>query len=128
MESSEEDHRESLMPQPSFFQTIYRTIFNDNDSDMLPSSLPNNWPHSTEEDLEAKPKRLINIGKSQDYSFCNNFVKTSKYELYNFLPKFLLEEFNPKTKIANCYFLLVACLQCNIFYCILLLFQNLLFV
>lgn len=44
--------------------------------------------------------------------FCSNFIKTSKYEVYNFLPKFLLEEFNPYTKIANCYFLLIAALQC----------------
>lgn len=32
--------------------------------------------------------------------------------MYNFLSKFLLEEFNPYTKIANCYFLLIAALQC----------------
>jgi magnesium-transporting ATPase (P-type) len=78
----------------------------------LPSSLPKNWPHSTTHDVELKPKRLINIGTYQDYSFCNNSIKTSKYELWNFLGKFLLEEFNPKTKIANCYFLLIASMQC----------------
>lgn len=48
----------------------------------------------------------------QTHYFRNNFVKTSKYEIYNFLPKFLLEEFNPRTKVANCYFLMCAGLQC----------------
>jgi magnesium-transporting ATPase (P-type) len=78
----------------------------------LPSSLPKNWPHSTSHDMDLKPNRLINIGTYQDYSFCNNSIKTSKYELWNFFAKFLLEEFNPKTKIANCYFLLIASMQC----------------
>lgn len=32
--------------------------------------------------------------------------------MYNFLPKFLLEEFNPRTKVANCYFLMIAAMQC----------------
>jgi phospholipid-transporting ATPase len=74
-------------------------------------SVPKNFPYPTEEDLKESPSRLINIGRAQDFIFPNNFVKTSKYELYNFLPKFLLEEFNPKTKIANCYFLILAILQ-----------------
>jgi hypothetical protein len=65
-------------------------------------SLPRNWPNSTEVDLQAKPSRIISVGEEQDYLFKNNFVKTSKYEIYNFLFKFLFEEFNPKTKIANC--------------------------
>eukprot|EP01035_Chromulina_nebulosa_P017968 gene17968-23598_t len=75
-------------------------------------SLPKHWPKSTVKDIEERPKRIINIGKEQDYLFSSNFVKTSKYEWYNFIPKFTLEEFNPKTKIANCYFLLVSALQC----------------
>ena len=74
-------------------------------------SLPRNFPNHTEEDLKECPSRIISIGRAQDYIFPNNFVKTSKYEVYNFLPKFLLEEFNPKTKIANCYFLILAILQ-----------------
>jgi magnesium-transporting ATPase (P-type) len=75
-------------------------------------SVPTNWPHPTDEDLKERPNRLINLGRAQDYLFPSNFVKTSKYEWFNFLPKFLLEEFNPKTKVANCYFLLIAILQC----------------
>lgn len=38
-------------------------------------------------------------------------IRTSKYEYYNFLPRFLWEEFNPATKIANVYFLFIAVLQ-----------------
>jgi magnesium-transporting ATPase (P-type) len=76
-------------------------------------SLPKNWPNPTEEDLHARPNRIVSIGSGeQQYHFHNNFVKTSKYEWYNFLPKFLFEEFDPRTKIANCYFLLVSALQC----------------
>jgi hypothetical protein len=60
-----------------------------------PSSLPNNWPNPTADDIQEKPNRIIKIGMEQEYHFTSNVVKTSKYELYNFLPKFLLEEFNP---------------------------------
>jgi magnesium-transporting ATPase (P-type) len=77
-----------------------------------PQSNPHGWPHPTEFDLAQRPKRTICIGKPQEFSFSTNFVKTSKYELWDFIPKFLLEEFNPRTKIANCYFLLISCLQC----------------
>ena len=89
---------------------MFNFILGNNDE--KPDSLPLHWPYPDENDLNERPKRLINIGKEQDYYFKNNFVKTSKYEVYNFLPKFLMEEFHPKTKFANCYFLLVACLQC----------------
>lgn len=81
-------------------------------TNVKPSSLPNNWPYPSEEDLLERPMRLINVGSPQDYSFCTNFVKTSKYEFWNFLPKFLMEEFNPRTKIANCYFLMISAMQC----------------
>jgi phospholipid-transporting ATPase len=78
----------------------------------LEASLPQNWPNPTKEDLEAKPNRVVVVGGAQRFSFKSNFVKTSKYEIWNFCPKFLMEEFNPKTKVANCYFLLVSALQC----------------
>jgi phospholipid-transporting ATPase len=77
----------------------------------LEPSLPSNWPVSTQEDIANKPNRIIIVGGQQSYAFRNNFVKTSKYETWNFLPKFLMEEFNPRTKVANCYFLLVSILQ-----------------
>jgi phospholipid-transporting ATPase len=78
----------------------------------LPSGKPKNWPNSNEHELEGRPTRHIKINSTQEFSYVNNVVKTSKYEWYNFLPKFLMEEFNPRVKIANCYFLLVSCLQC----------------
>lgn len=77
----------------------------------MQQSLPKNWPNPTEDDLAANPMRIISLAKEQNYSFKNNFVKTSKYEVWNFLPLFLFEEFNPKVKVANCYFLLISCLQ-----------------
>jgi phospholipid-transporting ATPase len=82
------------------------------ESPQKPSPLPRNWPKSTAKDIEDCPQREIEIGSEQRYHFASNFVKTSKYEPYNFLPKFLLEEFNPMTKIANCYFLAVSMMQC----------------
>lgn len=78
----------------------------------LPSALPPNWPHSSPEDLAQLPQRIIHINRRQEYQFSGNSIKTAKYEWYNFLPKLLLEEFNPRTKIANCYFLLISGLQC----------------
>jgi Phospholipid-translocating ATPase N-terminal len=60
-------------------------------SDEKPHSLPKHWPKSTVEDLLERPKRLISVGNDQAFTFCSNFVKTSKYEVYNFIPKFLLE-------------------------------------
>jgi hypothetical protein len=78
----------------------------------LPGALPPHWPNSTAEELEAFGQRIVQVNSDQIYSFHSNFVKTSKYEVWNFLPKFLLEEFNPRNKTANVYFLLVSALQC----------------
>ncbi len=78
----------------------------------MPSSTPKNFPFHSEKDMKERPCRVIYIGKPQRFSFRNNFVKTSKYEVWNFLPKFLFEEFNPRTKLANIYFLVISCLQC----------------
>ena len=72
--------------------------------------LPAGWPKSTEEDFAALPNRIINVGAEQ-VTFRDNFVKTSKYTVANFVPKFLLEEFDPRTKIANVYFLGISILQ-----------------
>lgn len=73
---------------------------------------PDNWPNSTAAQLAQLPLRHLLINQEQEYLYVDNSVKTSKYELYNFLPKFLMEEFNPRVKIANCYFLAISCLQC----------------
>lgn len=80
--------------------------------DSLPPSNPEGWPNPTAEALAARPRRIVKVGLPQIFSFADNNVKTSKYSFYDFLPKFLLEEFNPRTKIANCYFLLISGLQC----------------
>ena len=60
-------------------------------SDEKPHSLPKHWPKPRVEDLLERPKRLISVGNDQNFTFRSNFVKTSKYEIYNFIPKFLLE-------------------------------------
>lgn len=62
--------------------------------------------------MDARPQRIVGINQPQQFSFCNNSIRTYKYEWYTFPAKFLLEEFNPKTKIANCYFLTIAGMQC----------------
>ncbi len=61
--------------------------------------------------LEQRPHRIVSIGKEQQYIFGDNFVKTSRYEWYSFLPMFLGMEFNPQYKISNVYFLCIAIMQ-----------------
>ncbi len=61
--------------------------------------------------LEQRPHRLVLIGEEQRYIFGDNFVKTSRYEWYSFLPMFLGMEFNPQYKISNVYFLVIAAMQ-----------------
>ena len=78
----------------------------------LPSSLPKNWPRSTEAERNEKPQRIVMINTPQQFYFDDNSIRTYKYEWYTFLGKFLLEEFNPRQKIANCYFLTIAGMQC----------------
>lgn len=55
-----------------------------------------------------------NVPNSQETEFVSNMVRTAKFEYYDFLPKFLWEEFNPATKIANVYFLFIAALQVSL--------------
>ena len=64
------------------------------------------------EQLQLDEQRIVMVGTPQVIEYKNNFVKTSKYEWYNFLPKFLFETFNPKHKLANCYFLFISAFQC----------------
>jgi len=77
----------------------------------LSSGLPSNWPNSTPEELAFRPVRHIEVGNPQTFAYCNNFITSSHYEFWNFLPKFLLEEFDPRVKIANVYFIGIALLQ-----------------
>jgi phospholipid-transporting ATPase len=103
------DRERLVRPQQ---RSIFADMFGGTDENDLPSGLPAGWPRSTEADFAALPNRIINLGDEQSYSFKDNFVKTSKYTVANFVPKFLLEEFDPKTKIANVYFLGISLLQC----------------
>lgn len=66
------------------------------------------------DDAGDNPKRKVIIGPTnlQESHFKSNRVKTSKYELWNFIFIFLLEEFDPRNRIANVYFLTICCLQC----------------
>jgi len=77
----------------------------------LSSGLPSHWPNSTPEELALRPVRHIEVGNPQTFAYCNNFIKSSHYEFWNFVPKFLLDEFDPRFKIANVYFLGIAFLQ-----------------
>ncbi|CAM9414176.1 unnamed protein product [Choristocarpus tenellus] len=78
-----------------------------------PPSNPRGWPDNSQEgDLQERPNRVILIDEGEQESwFCSNFVRTSKYTVLDFLPKFLMEEFNPRKKVANVYFLVLAALQ-----------------
>lgn len=60
-----------------------------------------------------KSGRTVYINNSvkskKKYKYPNNFVKTSKYTWYNFLPKSLILQF---MRYANIYFLMIMILQC----------------
>lgn len=54
--------------------------------------------------------RHVHVNEAlKNQGFCTNFIVTSKYTWYSFLPKFLFETFS---RVANAYFLMVAALQC----------------
>lgn len=54
-------------------------------------------------------ERTIYVGEPEKNShFINNFIKTSKYTFYNFIFKYLLEQF---MRVANFYFLIITALQ-----------------
>ena len=77
----------------------------------LPPGLPKHWPHSNAEDLAERPVRYIEIGGPQHFWYAPNYVQTSRFTSSNFLPLFLLEEFDWRHKPANVYFLFIAVLQ-----------------
>lgn len=79
--------------------------------DVLPNSLPQNWPNPSEEDIKECPTRNIIVNGPQGYLFASNFIRTSKYTAWNFLPKFLAQSFHPRKKMANVYFFLISCMQ-----------------
>lgn len=109
MEMESGSERERLVTRQ---RSLWSDLFGSREENDLPNGLPAGWPKSTEADFAALPNRVINVGEDQTYYFKDNFVKTSKYTVANFVPKFLLEEFDPRTKIANVYFLFISLLQC----------------
>ena len=59
--------------------------------------------------LPEAPRREFIVGESNEGSkFPNNFVRTAKYTVLNFVPKNLFEQF---MRVANLYFLVVSILQ-----------------
>ncbi|CAM9262124.1 unnamed protein product, partial [Hapterophycus canaliculatus] len=95
--------------QGNMAQRLWRTLMGQENP--LPPSNPKNWPNPTIEDMRERPTRIVQINKPQEYAFCDNFIKTSKYEVWSFMPKFLAMEFHPRKKIANLYFLIVSSMQ-----------------
>ncbi|KAL0584012.1 hypothetical protein ABG067_006109 [Albugo candida] len=45
---------------------------------------------------------------NSQFEYCDNLVKTSRFTIYNFLPKLLFYEFS---KLANAYFLIISVMQ-----------------
>ena len=61
---------------------------------------------------ESLESRVVLLGHGdQPVKYCDNIVRTYHYTKLTFLPLFFLEEFNPNTKIANCYFLVISAMQ-----------------
>ena len=63
---------------------------------------------------ESGEYRLVRVAcdSGQGWSFCSNFVRTSKYTVVTFLPLFLRNAFNPYLHSANTFFLVVCAMQC----------------
>jgi hypothetical protein len=78
---------------------------------VLPNGLPVNWPYPSDADMKAFPNRNIVVNGPQGYFFATNYIITSKYTTWNFLPKFLAQSFHPRKKMANVYFFIIACMQ-----------------
>ena len=56
-----------------------------------------------EEGGDPDSVRLVSVGQTNKSQFCDNHIKTSKYNLLTFWILNPLEQFR---RIANCYFLL----------------------
>lgn len=58
--------------------------------------------------LIQDPMRKINFNKLQDQNFCDNSIKTAKYNKFNFIPLAIVYQFR---NYFNVYFLFAALLQ-----------------
>ncbi|ETO84597.1 hypothetical protein F444_01542 [Phytophthora nicotianae P1976] len=64
-----------------------------------------------EEDTDDQDYRYVYLNapeKNAAQSYCSNLVITSRFTIYNFLPKLLFYEFS---KLANAYFLVISIMQ-----------------
>ena len=71
------------------------------------------WYHNYTSHTQTSGKKVF-INDEQENAkskFASNNVITSKYTLWNFLPKFLFENLNPRYKFANFYFVIAGILQ-----------------
>ncbi|KAF9240395.1 Ca-transporting ATPase [Melanogaster broomeanus] len=74
-----------------------------------PSARRRKWKWPWEKAVVLTGARVIALNNpSMNYDFGDNFVSTSKYNPFTFLPKFLKEQFS---KYANVFFLFTACIQ-----------------
>jgi magnesium-transporting ATPase (P-type) len=65
---------------------------------------------SPKKNTDGRTFYINNSQKNKEkYNYVNNYVKTSKYTWYDFLPKSLLLQFS---RTANIYFLLIMIIQC----------------
>ena len=61
--------------------------------------------------IQEEPDRYIYLNdatKNAAVEYASNYVSTTKYSPWSFLPKFLYEQF---TRYANIFFLILACIQ-----------------
>lgn len=75
---------------------------------VIPLSINHEQDNEYFQDLfyDEVSKSLVDERKSKPY--CDNSIRSSKYTFYTFLPKQLKAQFS---KVANCYFMIVAIMQ-----------------
>ena len=66
--------------------------------------------YESDDEDEPEQYRVIDIDmkSGENRQFCNNYIRTAKYNLFSFLPLNLLTQFS---KAQNLYFLLIAYMQ-----------------
>ncbi|KAI5955292.1 DNF3 [Candida jiufengensis] len=75
---------------------------------IIPLSVNPNSVNSYYSDEYYLPKQKSYIDERTNLPYISNLVTSSKYTIYSFLPKQLRAQFS---KIANCYFMIVAIMQ-----------------